>query len=432
MLDQIGLGNATAEVNAARVSKDDTNHHSETPSDTLQAIEPLINPNLQPASQHIGRFSDGQQMRTVVRCTNGMHFSLINSATSEKATSLKFSSRAWIEHPNKPGMFKNIHGLGGYSRVRSAEEVTSKTVVAVRKTTDLSQAHLYGQKYGLPSNRPLPVPVQNTAVIRDEIAGLNLIAQHIPKSDMGYFVTSFGGVWVDVLKQDVPGNDVPMCEEAMLPEHVNRTEARYSQPSSKLYVFQELITGGDFGSGTESLPSPAINSWKSQADIALNFLRPVAVLHRHGLRHLDIKPENFLRTVNNRAKLCDYGFVTNQTLKNVNCGTPGFIAPECFQNEHEKIPVDTAKVDSFALGVTLFQWMTGFHPCEVFFPAPMNSKFTYALANSESFKQASDMAAQRFDRFERLSPLTVAQFMMHPDPDKRASVELATLLMGAM
>jgi len=85
-------------------------------------------------------------------------------------------------------------------------------------------------------------------------------------------------------------------------------------------------------------------------------------LHFNNILHLDIKPENMLLDHNGRIKLVDFG-VSKQLDEEAeddmitgSVGTPTFWAPECC------IPGQVysgKKADVWALGVTLYQFMTG-------------------------------------------------------------------------
>lgn len=75
-------------------------------------------------------------------------------------------------------------------------------------------------------------------------------------------------------------------------------------------------------------------------------------MHKKQIVHRDIKPENIIydeRT--KRIKIIDFGFATNWTSKHqifYNCGTPGYVAPECLEKGYNSI---SPKIDVFSLGV---------------------------------------------------------------------------------
>jgi serine/threonine-protein kinase len=85
--------------------------------------------------------------------------------------------------------------------------------------------------------------------------------------------------------------------------------------------------------------------------------------HREGIIHRDIKPSNVLLDKEGNAYLADFGIakvseVTVQlTRTGMAVGTPAYMAPETY---HGAEP--TAAVDIYALGVTLYQMLTGEPP----------------------------------------------------------------------
>lgn len=95
--------------------------------------------------------------------------------------------------------------------------------------------------------------------------------------------------------------------------------------------------------------------------LAAHVARGLAVAHKHGLVHHDIKPGNILLGDHGEVKLTDFGvsqLITASTkARDVICGTPGYLAPECFEGG-EYGP----EADLWAFGVVLYQCITGRQP----------------------------------------------------------------------
>jgi len=86
----------------------------------------------------------------------------------------------------------------------------------------------------------------------------------------------------------------------------------------------------------------------------------LALAHRAGIIHGDVKPGNILVTAENKVKLGDFGiarFASQISGSDLLMGTPAYLAPEQIQGE----PQDP-RSDQFALGIVLYQMLTGLKP----------------------------------------------------------------------
>jgi serine/threonine protein kinase len=96
-------------------------------------------------------------------------------------------------------------------------------------------------------------------------------------------------------------------------------------------------------------------------NIAIKLARGVAALHRAGIIHRDIKPDNVILETEGSLKLIDLGVVRVPGLEDFPPddipGTPAYMAPEMFAGE----PGNEA-TDIYALGVTMFRAFTGEYP----------------------------------------------------------------------
>ncbi|MEM6796032.1 MAG: serine/threonine-protein kinase, partial [Acidobacteriota bacterium] len=168
-------------------------------------------------------------------------------------------------------------------------------------------------------------------------------------------------VALKVLRHD-PGAREPLREARMQArlehEHIAQiyeTGLHRGRPA----VAMQLIEGVDFAVACRSLESD------QRLEIFEHVVRAVAFAHRGGLIHRDLKPANVL--VEDRgdgrfhAFVVDFGIATEidaegVTLTGTIAGTPEYMAPEQIRGER------TRRSDLYALGVMLFEAMSGRRP----------------------------------------------------------------------
>ena len=95
--------------------------------------------------------------------------------------------------------------------------------------------------------------------------------------------------------------------------------------------------------------------------IAAKLAKGIAALHRAGVIHRDIKPDNVILQPGGGLKLIDLGVARLPNMEDFPTsavpGTPSFMAPELFDGHRAD-----EKTDIYALGVTLFRLFTGAYP----------------------------------------------------------------------
>jgi serine/threonine-protein kinase len=103
-----------------------------------------------------------------------------------------------------------------------------------------------------------------------------------------------------------------------------------------------------------ALPYPKACAWVAEVAVAL------AVAHRKGIIHGDVKPANILTSLEGRVKLTDFGMArlaSRDTIGSPLLGTPAYWCPEQIVGK----PQD-ARSDLFSLGVVLYEMITGRRP----------------------------------------------------------------------
>ena len=132
----------------------------------------------------------------------------------------------------------------------------------------------------------------------------------------------------------------------------------YGQINGRPYIVMAYMPGGTLADLIEKGPMPLDQVTRLVDQIAegLDFA------HREGVIHRDFKPSNVLLDRAGNAHLADFGIakISEQTVALTGSGivgTPAYMAPEMASEG-----IVTPAVDIYALGVTLYQMLTGRYP----------------------------------------------------------------------
>lgn len=97
-------------------------------------------------------------------------------------------------------------------------------------------------------------------------------------------------------------------------------------------------------------------------DAALGIAQALGRLHRQGVIHRDIKPANLHRGDDGRWRVLDLGVALSgrepSAVRSLHAGTPSYMNPEQWDDDESLNRAD-AMSDLYALGATLYQWLTG-------------------------------------------------------------------------
>src|SRR6266403_2229506 len=122
------------------------------------------------------------------------------------------------------------------------------------------------------------------------------------------------------------------------------------------FLVMEYVAGKTLEDHLDPSALPLQRACAWAADLA----GALALAHRAGIIHGDVKPGNILVTAENKVKLGDFGIArfASQSSGSGNLrGTPAYLAPEQIQGK----PQDP-RSDQFALGIVLYQMLTGLKP----------------------------------------------------------------------
>ncbi|KAM6141164.1 cAMP-dependent protein kinase catalytic subunit PRKX [Erethizon dorsatum] len=151
-----------------------------------------------------------------------------------------------------------------------------------------------------------------------------------------------------------------------------------------LYLLLEYVPGGELFSYLRSrgrFPSASGLFYSAEIVCALEYLHARDIVYR------DLKPENILLDRDGHIKLTDFGFAKKLVDRTWTlCGTPEYLAPEVIQSKgHGRA------VDWWALGILIFEMLSGFPP---FFDDNPFGIYQKILAGKIDFPRHLDFSAK--------------------------------------
>ena len=141
----------------------------------------------------------------------------------------------------------------------------------------------------------------------------------------------------------------------------------FGEEEGQPYIVMRYMSGGSL---SERLPKGAFTV-EEAVQMIERLAPPLDAAHAKGIIHRDLKPGNILFDQYGNAFLSDFGIARlaqagTATLTGGNIlGTPAYMSPEQVQGDHEL----DGRSDLYALGVILFQMLTGNAPYQSTTPA---------------------------------------------------------------
>ena len=168
-------------------------------------------------------------------------------------------------------------------------------------------------------------------------------------------------------------------KESIPPEHLERILKRFEREAKALakFIHPNIVPVHDYGEYQGApflvmayLPGGTLKERIGKpvpVQTALRYVIPIAsalsYAHQRGVIHRDVKPSNILITDDGTVMLSDFGIAqvleeatTQLTATGMGVGTPEYMAPEQWQGQA------TAASDQYALGVVLYELLTGQKP----------------------------------------------------------------------
>ncbi|MEV4510676.1 serine/threonine-protein kinase [Dactylosporangium sp. NPDC049525] len=148
------------------------------------------------------------------------------------------------------------------------------------------------------------------------------------------------------------------AQAAALLNHPNVTAVYdYGVAGDEPFVVMELLDGETLSARLTRGPL----HWRAAVEVCAHTAAALSAAHARGLAHRDIKPGNIMLT-DTGVKVVDFGIaaLAGRPVDGPVVGTPGYLAPERLAGE-----IGGPAVDVYALGIVLFQSLTGRRPAGV-------------------------------------------------------------------
>ena len=116
------------------------------------------------------------------------------------------------------------------------------------------------------------------------------------------------------------------------------------------YLVMEYCSGGSL---RDKIKSNTYTNTEA-IDWMITLAKSLRIIHKKGIIHHDIKPDNILFTQNGNIKIADFG------VANKNMGTRSYMCPESFSWDFKS--TNDPRIDIYSLGVTLMELLTKKNP----------------------------------------------------------------------
>jgi serine/threonine protein kinase/formylglycine-generating enzyme required for sulfatase activity len=194
-----------------------------------------------------------------------------------------------------------------------------------------------------------------------------------------------------------------------------------------LYFVMEYVDGTDL---QRILKGPGLKP-EQAFELIAQICDALYYAHRQGVIHRDIKPANILLTKDGRAKVADFGLARpiaedsgGLTQTNMVMGTPDYMAPETRTSATHA----DHRADIFALGVMLYEMLTGHRPHGAF--QPPSHRVQVDVRIDEVVLKALQQEPDR--RYQQASEMKVDVDRIRTTPPTPAKPKRSKLLVAAL
>jgi len=138
---------------------------------------------------------------------------------------------------------------------------------------------------------------------------------------------------------------------------------------SRMYLAMEFVEGRSLRAMMRGKPLPS----EQALDLARQVCEALVYLESKGVVHRDLKPENVIVQPGGRVKIIDFGIAMAEASRRLTwgalsnaIGTPDYMAPEQIRGRR-----GDARTDVYALGMLLYEMLTGQLPWDGATPAAL-------------------------------------------------------------
>ncbi len=191
----------------------------------------------------------------------------------------------------------------------------------------------------------------------------------------------------------------------------------YGEFEGKPYLVMPYLPGGTLKERIKQGPIP----WQEAVRLILPIAQALEYAHEQNIIHRDVKPSNILLTSKVQPMLTDFGVAkifdlevtSDLTGTGMGVGTPEYMAPEQWQGQV------SAQTDVYALGVVLYEMVTGRRPYTADTPAaillkqateplPRPSQYAHDLPVQGERLLLKALARSLEDRYQGMGALAAA------------------------
>ena len=215
----------------------------------------------------------------------------------------------------------------------------------------------------------------------------------------------FRGAQFEKVREKV-SREIAVMKQISHPNLVKLLEVLNCVEKGKMYLVLQYVPNGpvahidDITGECECIAEPKLKQY------ALQMVNGLIALHRKGIFHRDVKPDNMLIGDNDALYIADFGvsvICSDEGVEGVE-GTPAYMSPELCRGDKS---VSGDAVDAWALGVTLYQLMYGKLP----FIGETPLQLTRRIVNSDPVFPTDHYASPAF--------VEAVRGLLNKDQDKR-------------